>query len=163
MRHSGPNLNKWAKKISPEMKVNFAIEMVRHVLPSLKKIHDLGYSHGDIKPGNICARKSHDGSFQFTLIDLGMSARLAQLGCTYNFKKFRGNIMFASTDNILRARASQLDDIYSLLCVAHHFIFGTLPWIEHIEDLQTKNTDCNFYRLDRYLDIRTNMKTEFDQ
>ena len=56
--------------------------MLSQLLLGLKKLHDLGYSHGDLKPQNICARKSHDGSIKFTLIDLGMSAKLSLIGET---------------------------------------------------------------------------------
>ena len=54
--------------------------MLKQLILGLEKIHNLGYSHGDLKPENICARKTHDGQIKFTLIDLGMSARLYELG-----------------------------------------------------------------------------------
>ena len=107
MTHGGPNLDKWDQKLPTiEQKMNFAIIMLKQIMFSLKKIHTLGYTHGDLKPANICARQSHDGSFTFTLIDLGMSSKLAQLGDVYNTKIFRGNLMFASIDHIVRQRAS---------------------------------------------------------
>ena len=82
------------------------IVMIKQIIPGLKKLHSFGYSHGDLKPANICARQSHDGSFKFTLIDLGMSAKLAQLGSKYDYLRFRGNIMFASIGHIMKGRAS---------------------------------------------------------
>ena len=101
-------------------------------------IHNLGYTHGDLKMQNICARKSHDGSFKFTLIDLGMSAKSAKLGESYANKAARGNLLFASIDSIMRNKNSKLDDLYSLLCVAYYFITDSIPWTEYIEKLHKK-------------------------
>ena len=107
MTHGGPNLEKWSEKlINGKQKLNFAFVMIRQMIASLRKIHSLGYAHGDLKPTNICARQSHDGSFKFTLIDLGMTAKLAQLGGSYQNKTFRGNLMFASHGHIKRERAT---------------------------------------------------------
>ena len=50
--------------------------MLSQVIKGLEMIHELGYSHGDLKPANLCARHSQHGMTKFTLIDLGMSAKL---------------------------------------------------------------------------------------
>ena len=158
MAHGGPNLNKWRNKlVSVDKKLDFAITMLKQVLLSLRKLHSLGYSHGDLKPGNICAKMSKTGEYKFILIDFGLSAKLAQLGYNYSSKIFRGNMLFASIQHILRSRVSQLDDLYSLLCVAHYFIIGTLPWIDYIEKFHSKVNQCpqnNLYRVDRYIKLR---------
>ena len=134
MAHGGPNLEKWQNKIvATDLRQNFAISMLKQVLISLKKLHSLGYSHGDLKLGNICAKMSHNGSFKFILIDFGLSAKLAELGKNYGNLIFRGNMLFASIEHIMRSRVSQLDDLYSLLCVAYYFVKGTLPWIAYID------------------------------
>ena len=112
--------------------------MLKQVLFSLKKLHSLGYSHGDLKPGNICAKMSNNGLFKFILVDFGLSAKLAQLGYNYSSKIFRGNVLFASIEHMMRSRASQLDDLFSLLCVAYYFVNGTLPWIDYIEKVHSE-------------------------
>ena len=66
----------------------------------------MGYSHNDLKPGNICARQNEDESFKFTLIDLGMSAKIPSLGHFSEKKYLRGNLMFASVAHITKKRAS---------------------------------------------------------
>jgi tRNA A-37 threonylcarbamoyl transferase component Bud32 len=43
---------------------------------ALKTLHGLGYSHGDLKPANICARKTKEGKMKFTLIDFGLCQKL---------------------------------------------------------------------------------------
>ena len=119
--------------------------MLKQLIPSLKRLHDHGFAHSDIKLSNICARKGHDGSFKFMLIDLGNSTKLVRLGESYDSKAFRGNLMYASPDHIERKRASHLDDLYSLLCVAFWFMIGSLPWFDYIEELHEKKKSSNFY------------------
>ena len=47
-------------------------------------------------------------------------------------KKFRGNLLLSSADHIINRRPGIVDDIYSLLCVAHLFIFDSIPWRDYI-------------------------------
>ena len=74
--------------ISMDSKTKFIISMLKHIILGLQKLHGLGYSHGDLKPSNICARKSRDGSIKFTLIDLGMSTKLIKLGEDRTYRRF---------------------------------------------------------------------------
>ena len=95
-------------------------------------MHSFGYSHGDLKPDNICARVSSDGSFKFTLIDLGVASKIPKIGEDTKHKSFRGNFMFSSPEHISARRASVIDDLYSLLCVAYTIVFGSLPCMEYM-------------------------------
>ena len=75
MTNGGCCLEFWMEKInSRRTRLNFAAEMLRQIIPALQRLHTLGYSHGDLKLENICARTTlSDQSFKFTLIDFGMS------------------------------------------------------------------------------------------
>ena len=106
--------------------------MVRDIVQSLKKLHNFGYSHGDLKPGNIHAKQLRDNKFKFTLMGLSNAARLVKLG-TNNQGLGNGNIVFSSLDALQNIKPTQLDDLYSLLCVAYYFIEGSLPWIDYVE------------------------------
>ena len=132
---------------------------------SFERIHSFGYSHADLKPLNICARaSSHDGSYKFTLIDLGMCSKLPKLGQVTDKKKFRGNFMFASIEQIVRKRPTRLCDLYSLLCVAYYFVNGTLPWIDHIDRLIEQRSDsADMYNPSNFIKIRMKMNKEFDK
>jgi len=58
-------------------KIGFAVDMLREIIPALALLHNFGYSHGDLKPENICARTSNlCDRLKFTLIDFGMSQKL---------------------------------------------------------------------------------------
>ena len=84
MTNGGPSLEKWSEMENLESnsheRANLMITMLHQIIPGLQKMHEFGYSHGDLKPENICGRKSHDGTWKFTLIDLGMSSKLPKLG-----------------------------------------------------------------------------------
>lgn len=74
------------------------VEMLRQILPAVSHLHRLGYSHGDLKPENICARTSYESNLKFTLIDFGMCQKLPSQGTTPKKNpNFRGNFMFSST------------------------------------------------------------------
>lgn len=73
--------------------------MLRQIIPGLERLHSLGYSHGDLKLENICARSTQgDSCLKFTLIDFGMSQKIVKLGSKRDVPTltFRGNLMFAS-------------------------------------------------------------------
>jgi len=57
MTNGGCCLEFWMEKInSRRTRLNFAAEMLRQIIPALQRLHTLGYSHGDLKLENICAR-----------------------------------------------------------------------------------------------------------
>ena len=59
---AGISLDKWGEeKMDRRQRMDFAIEMLKQIIPALKKLHDLGFSHGDIKHENICARYDRNG------------------------------------------------------------------------------------------------------
>ena len=81
MTNGGPALDQWRCKISDKQtRIKFAVSMVCQIIDGLKILHSFGYSHGDLKIQNICARPAHDGRFRFTLIDLGVTMKLPKIG-----------------------------------------------------------------------------------
>ena len=121
--------------------MKFALAMVYNAVKGLEQIHSFGYSHSDLKMGNICARVGSDGELKFTLIDFGVVTRLTKIGqpVDMNKKLFRGNLLTSSLDHILSHRSSVLDDIYSLLCVAFQFVFVKLPWEDKLDKTLAKS------------------------
>lgn len=77
MIHNGNCIEQWIGQLpSKVQKINFAADMLRDVILALKTLHELGYSHGDLKPENVCARKRQQGDFRYTLIDFGLCQKL---------------------------------------------------------------------------------------
>ena len=99
MTNGGECLERWMERVtSRRNRLCFMAEMLRQILPGLARLHDQGYSHGDLKLENICARTCENGSLKFTLIDFGMSQKIHSIRSTKDVpaKIFRGNLMFAS-------------------------------------------------------------------
>ena len=133
MANAGSSIDQWyGMGLTKPHRVRFAHEMLRQIIPVLKRLHDMGLSHGDIKPENICARYDKEEGLKFTLIDFGVSLRLYQSDQQQNNELFRGNLNFASPEHLMNCRASRVDDLYSLFLVAYRFIFHSLPWEEYI-------------------------------
>lgn len=107
-----------------------------------------------MKPENICARLSSNDSLKFTLIDLGMCSKLLRATTDTSDKYFRGNYIFCHVEQILNKRPTALDDIYSLVCVAYMFVFGTLPWLKRVEELSAKNPRVNMYDISYFSQFR---------
>ena len=77
MMDAGNSLDKWQiSRFSRPKAIQFVCQMLKQVIPALQKLHNLGFSHGDIKPENICAKYDANGDLRFTLIDFGVSSRL---------------------------------------------------------------------------------------
>lgn len=98
MTHGGNSLETWKRNIKQaDNRIHFAADMLRQLIISLKTLHGVGYSHGDLKPQNVCCRKTAEGSFKFTLIDFGICQKLPQIGKPHKKNLwFRGNLMFCS-------------------------------------------------------------------
>ena len=165
MMDAGDSLDKWPiSGFSRPHAVQFVCQMLKQVIPALQKLHNLGFSHGDIKPGNICAKYDANGALRFTLIDFGVSSRLFHQGEKRRPGPFRGNLNFASPEHLSNRRASRLDDIYSLLCVAYMFVFHSLPWEDHIEEEYEKASDkSNFFTLEKIMELRFSKLEAFEK
>ena len=80
MTYAGVSINKIGVDLLKRDKMLFAYEMMRQLIPALQKVHNMGFSHGDIKHENICVRTGSNGKLKFTLIDFGVSSTLPKLG-----------------------------------------------------------------------------------
>ena len=146
MTNEGRNLKYWQEKIPDKSsRMLFAMSMIYQVTKGLQTIHGFMFAHSDLKLENICARLGSNNEYKFTLIDFGVVTRLPLIGESYNLneKLFRGNLLTASLDHILSHRATTIDDMYSLLCVAYQFVFKKLPWHEKLDrKLSMINPQC---------------------
>jgi serine/threonine protein kinase len=67
-------------------------------LTALEGLHELGYSHGDIKLDNICIRENEMRKIHSTLIDFGIATDLRNRDLRHRSTKysFQGNFVFAT-------------------------------------------------------------------
>ncbi|XP_017628519.1 mitogen-activated protein kinase kinase kinase 20-like [Gossypium arboreum] len=115
-------IKKYGGKI-PERDVNCYTQMI---LEGLLDIHEKGYIHSDLKPGNIlvfppqhCTRLS-----TLKIADFGLAKRE---GVQDTWIGFRGTKYYMSPESIVGEISGALD-IWSLGCIVVQMITGRLPW-----------------------------------
>lgn len=118
-------------------------------------MHDAGYLHRDIKPGNfLLGTKETDTQRHVIVIDFGLSRRHLKVDGTVKPKRAQarwvGSRRYMSLNTHLRKEQGRRDDLYSLLYVLIECITGTLPWA-HLRGLQN---------LDRVRDMKVQYNNE---
>jgi serine/threonine protein kinase len=122
----------------------------------------MGFSHGDLKLENICARTSSHGNFKFTLIDFGMSQKLPQKGVENKPNPFfRGNFMFSSENQLQNYKPTIACDLISLIYVAYYFVENGLPWTDYIDLCMLNDPSVNLYDLGSFKKIRLTRAADF--
>jgi serine/threonine protein kinase len=128
MTYGGNTLVQWRNFIEPPTrKFDFAADLLRQGIKALKTLHKVGYSHGDLKSENICARMTREGGYKFTLIDFGICSKLVDETNDYQHSYFRGNLMFCSHRQLNFMKPTRLCDLISLAKVAYALCFGAVP------------------------------------
>lgn len=109
---------------------DFAVKIVRNVLSGLMALHDAGYIHRDIDPGNIMLTKDE----KIKIIDFGISKKISDLG-----KKdksvtvsgmFIGKPEYAAPELVLGdiKHQDQTSDIYAVGILLYQCIVGHVPF-----------------------------------
>lgn len=115
-----------------------------NILKILKKVHNYGYIHQDIKPDNFLL--SMDGK-QIFIIDFGLCKEYKRENKEKKHKGLIGTPCFASINSHNFNELSRRDDLESLAYILFYFFFGDLPWREenNIEIIKKKKTDFLHY------------------
>jgi len=102
------------------------------MLEALESMHELGYVHRDIKPGNVCIGNGREGIREFYLIDFGLARKYVDDdGKVIPERKdttFRGTTTYASVYAHEGKEQSARDDLFSTLYIIVESIEGVLPW-----------------------------------
>eukprot|EP01025_Chloroclados_australasicus_P040484 TRINITY_DN4228_c0_g2_i1.p1 TRINITY_DN4228_c0_g2~~TRINITY_DN4228_c0_g2_i1.p1 ORF type:complete len:468 (-),score=52.37 TRINITY_DN4228_c0_g2_i1:66-1469(-) len=130
----GPSLwdqwNKNGQRITEAHAACFAIESIA----ILRRMHDKGFVHGDIKPENFLMGASGTvKEKKLYLVDLGLAtqwreANGAHVAYDQRPDDFRGTVRYASVHSHLGRRLSRRDDLESLVYTILFLIKGRLPW-----------------------------------
>lgn len=102
-------------------------ELLDHLLPVFKTIHDRNIIHRDIKPDNI--RRRHNG--QLVLTNLGISKHLASLGLARTGSTI-GTEGYAPPEQIRGGLAYPASDLYSLGVTCIQLLTG--EWVDDLYD-----------------------------
>eukprot|EP01126_Amoeba_proteus_P017684 TRINITY_DN1863_c0_g2_i12.p1 TRINITY_DN1863_c0_g2~~TRINITY_DN1863_c0_g2_i12.p1 ORF type:complete len:317 (-),score=50.83 TRINITY_DN1863_c0_g2_i12:835-1785(-) len=113
--------------------------LARQMLRCIREVHERGFIHRDIKPGNFMIGTKLSGHPRtVTIIDYGLSREhLYDDGKPKTERKdvsWVGSRRYMSLNAHLRKDQGRRDDLWSLLYVLIEFKTGCLPW-SHVEDL----------------------------
>jgi serine/threonine protein kinase len=130
----GENLSTLRRRM-PEHKFSMVTTALlgMQMLRAIKEVHDHGYLHRDIKPGNfVMGTKRTNNPRTVILIDFGLSRRHFRPdgGVRPKRKSARwvGSRRYMSLNTHLRKEQGRRDDLWSLLYVLIEFATGTVPW-----------------------------------
>jgi eukaryotic-like serine/threonine-protein kinase len=98
--------------------------IARQMTEALDALHQAGWMHGDVKPGNIMlSREGHA-----TLLDLGFARRSDETGSAVD-RCVLGTFHYIAPEFLTSTlRADIRSDIYSLGAVLYHILTGRLPF-----------------------------------
>lgn len=105
----------------------------------LRKLHEKGYVHGDVKPENfLCAyseSNSMDPAKGLYMVDLGLASRWrdhskpgGHIAYGQRVDHFSGTVRYASVNAHLGRWLSRRDDLESLGYMLLYLFHGSLPW-----------------------------------
>lgn len=128
----GPSVSSILKSL-PEKKFSLStgIRTARHTLFAIQALHNLGFIHRDIKPGNVLVRIAH--SPPICLLDFGLVRiyrdQKSGLHVPQRMKTgFRGTKTYASINAHLQNDLSRRDDMISWFYFVLDILTTGLPW-----------------------------------
>ncbi|TKR68361.1 hypothetical protein L596_024352 [Steinernema carpocapsae] len=107
-----------------------------HALYAIKQLHEIGFSHRDVKPGNMVIGQHGRDSRTIFMIDYGMVRSFVLTDDKSGKKSFRkprkkvllrGTLRYCSTNVHKRFEQGRVDDLWSLLYMLVELYVG-LPW-----------------------------------
>eukprot|EP01026_Neomeris_dumetosa_P052217 TRINITY_DN46137_c0_g2_i3.p1 TRINITY_DN46137_c0_g2~~TRINITY_DN46137_c0_g2_i3.p1 ORF type:complete len:611 (-),score=72.86 TRINITY_DN46137_c0_g2_i3:25-1857(-) len=122
--------NKNAQRLSEAHVAAFAVEAIA----ILRRIHDKGFVHGDIKPENfLMGPTGSEKERHLYLVDLGLATKWRESNghhVPYDQRPddFRGTVRYASVHSHLGRKSSRRDDLESLVYTILFLVKGRLPW-----------------------------------
>lgn len=140
-----------------------AAEMLRQGIRAIKVLHDLGYSHGDLKPENICARKSKKGEFKFSIIDFGICQKLPNINDVQKKNQlFCGNKMFCSDMQLDQYKPNQYCDLLAIVLVAYYFVTKDVPCTKYAAYVMKENPEINLFGSEEFTEFRKFYRNRFE-
>ncbi|MGQ9574850.1 MAG: serine/threonine-protein kinase [Thermoguttaceae bacterium] len=121
--------------------------VARQVAEALAALHEAGWMHGDVKPGNILV--SPEG--HVTLLDLGFARRLDRADPSFQ-RRISGTYHYIAPEALSRALNVDIrSDIYSLGVVLFEMLCGRLPFEgEDAADLARQHRGFRVPELERF-------------
>lgn len=106
-------------------------DYLRMILRGVACIHDKGFVHADLKPGNILAFPQPDGKMKLKITDFGLTRRSCEEEEAYDDycveRRFRGTPIYMSPESVYGQVKAPLD-IWSVGCIAVEIVSGKPVW-----------------------------------
>ena len=122
-------------KAYQENRYQFAVTVVRSVLSGLSALHDEGYIHRDIDPGNIMVTMNG----RIKLMDLGLARRIDYVPSKVGskFGVFIGKPQSAAPESVLGDIFAQnpATDLYAVGILLYHCIVGHPPFEGNFQEV----------------------------
>ncbi|VDM62424.1 unnamed protein product [Angiostrongylus costaricensis] len=132
----GESLDKVISRIGKICSISTQVRIGIQVLFAIKQIHDTGFIHRDVKPGNMAlGMRSTEESRLIHILDFGLAREYVVVdkdGATKMRRPrpkvhFRGTLRYCSANVQLRCEQGRVDDLWCLLYIMVE-LRGRLPW-----------------------------------
>ncbi|CAH2058439.1 unnamed protein product [Thlaspi arvense] len=118
-------------------------DLTRMLLEGLATVHEHGYVHCDLKPGNIlvfpsCVYKNGEwrSSYELKISDFGLSRRDGDSSWWEPHLPFAGTPIYMSPESVSHGETGKGLDLWSLGCVVLEMYTGKKPWWHKKYDLK---------------------------
>lgn len=124
-------LHKDLEQVFHSHKRCFTVELVMklgmNMIDRLKKLHENGYVHRDIKPAQFMLDSQSDLLY---LIDFNLSSKVpSAMSVSHDsYASYVGNATFSSVNAHTTKHQSRRDDLEAVMHVLIYFLKGCLPW-----------------------------------
>ncbi|KAH0787453.1 CK1 family protein kinase [Histomonas meleagridis] len=137
----GQSLSEIRKESNGKLEPAIAFPLIYQMYLVIKKLHEKGYIHRDIKPGNFLVQ--NDRKYPLVLIDFGLAELHIDFETNQPFQAkesnpFKGTKNYASPYAHLRKPMGRRDDLISWYYSSIELLTGQLPWreCETIEEMR---------------------------
>jgi serine/threonine-protein kinase len=105
------------------------VEILLQVAAALAEVHDHGFVHRDVKPGNIVLGRSPDGGECAKLLDFGLVKDLSEPSPSASFDSVVGTPLYIAPEALTAPDlVDGRNDLYGLGAVAHYLLSGAPPF-----------------------------------
>eukprot|EP00892_Ulva_mutabilis_P005772 jgi/Ulvmu1/3567/UM167_0001.1 len=124
----GQSLDEWARDNANKDFITI-FQALSHAVRALRKLHDFGYAHRDVKPGNILRRpKQHD----WTLIDFGCTALIGSTASlSFSLKYAAPEVVHALEAGSKTIHVDAAVDMWAVGVIAFELLTGERAFPTH--------------------------------
>jgi len=131
----GASLYRLFKRCKRHFTISTQVRLGIQILYGLKQLHEVGYIHRDIKPGNLAVGREGPEARMLHLLDFGLAREYVlridgkvEIRRPREHARFRGTSRYCSSTVHSRSEQGRSDDLWSMMYVIAE-MRGELPWV----------------------------------